>query len=106
MNSRADTLPKGSPLALIGFGLGGEPARSGGAQEMARPLVSAALLHAATPRLLELEGIGAVGASGSPIIDAEGDVIGMLYGGRDEGDRHILVAVPANALLAFMASIR
>jgi S1-C subfamily serine protease len=107
LNTRSDTLPAGSPLALIGFPLGGEPGASARPTgSVARPIVSAALIRTATPRTLELQGLGAAGGSGSPIMDAAGDVIGMLYGGRDEAGTQILVAVPAHALIAFLSSLR
>jgi S1-C subfamily serine protease len=106
MNTRADTLPQGAPLAVIGYPMGGALDLSTARNGVARPIISAGLLHVASQRALELEGVGTAGASGSPIMDSAGDVVGMLYGGRDEGGTHVLMAVPAYALLAFLAVIR
>lgn len=105
LNTRTDTLPTGAPLAMIGFPLGGEPGSPSAAQ-VARPLVSAGLMLESAPGALELQGVGAAGASGSPILDAAGDVVGMLYGGRLEGGKHILMAVPAQAIAPFLSRLR
>ena len=93
LNTRADTIPTGSPTAVIGFPLGGE--NSGSRRAAARPLLSAAIVRSLRPRF-ELEGYGAAGASGSPIIDRNGEVIGVLYGGyRDTASgTSIIMVVP------------
>ena len=74
-------LPAGAPVALIGFPLGGE-GEGEQVDGLARPLVSAATVAAIGARQIELRGYGASGASGSPIFDAEGRVIAILFAGR------------------------
>jgi hypothetical protein len=56
------------------------------------------------PDVLEVQGLGAAGASGSPILDASGTVVGVLYGGRVEHGVQVLSGVPARAAAAFLAS--
>jgi len=96
----SDSIVSGQPVAILGFPLGGaEDPDGGGAGEPPRPLLSAGVLDRVRPGILDIQGYGERGASGSPIFDADGDVVGVLYGGRvdDEGVRR-LVGVPADAL--------
>lgn len=103
-NPRADTLPAGAPVALIGFPLGGE---GGGEQRdgLARPLVTAATLAAVGERRIALRGYGASGASGSPIFDAEGRIIAVLYAGRGAAAGQELFAVPAAAAMRLIETL-
>ena len=106
-NSRLDTIPAGTPLALIGFPLGGEPERDAGAsRQVARPVVSAALLlDRDAAGSVEVQGLGAAGGSGSPILDGTGQVIAVLFGGRQSGGPQVLLGVPARAAASFLADI-
>jgi S1-C subfamily serine protease len=106
-NMRLDTMPAGSPIVLIGYPLGGEPERQAGATTgIARPVVSAALLLRVGARAVELQGLGAAGASGSPILDGTGEVVAVLFGGRpDGGGSPVLLGVPASAAAAFVSSL-
>ncbi|MGD8276372.1 MAG: trypsin-like peptidase domain-containing protein [Gemmatimonadota bacterium] len=103
-NERVDTLGPGTPVAWIGFPLGGTTApqdsRTG---RLARPLVSVGVITAVTPRSIEVQGYGAEGASGSPILDSAGRIVAVLYGGRREDGTQLLVAVPANAVVQLVA---
>lgn len=104
-DERPDTLSLGSPVALIGYPLGGEPERDPALyRRIARPVVSAGLVLRSMPDVLEVQGLGAAGASGSPILDASGTVVGVLYGGRVEHGVQVLSGVPARAAAAFLAS--
>jgi len=100
-NTRPDTLGTGIPVASLGFPLGGigEPGTA------ARPLVTVGVLGALRPDRIEVYGYGEVGASGSPIFDGAGEVVGILFGGRDEGSERILFAVNAVQAVRFLARI-
>lgn len=107
LNTRADTIAPGSPLALIGFPLGGEPERDPAlSTRIARPVVSAALVLRSTPAALEVEGFGADGASGSPMLDSNGEVIAVLFGGRTENGVQVLLGVPAHAAGELLNTVR
>jgi S1-C subfamily serine protease len=99
LNLRADTLAEGVPVALVGFPRGGEPVE--GAP------IRAAVSHGAFARVragrVEVFARSSVGASGSPLFDARGEVVGVLFGGTPGAARPVLYAVPASALAAFLA---
>jgi hypothetical protein len=90
-NDRADTMAVGSAVALVGFPLGGRPgAETAGSRR--RAVVSAGVLLERRPNELRIQGYGAQGASGSPVVDRDGRVIGLIYGA--ESGSSILLAVP------------
>jgi pSer/pThr/pTyr-binding forkhead associated (FHA) protein len=104
---RVDSAGPGTPVAIIGFPYGGEPdpdpLRS---RRVARPVVSAALVMRELNGELEIQGLGAAGASGSPILDRTGALVGILFGGRDDTGVQVLFAVPARAASAFLETLR
>jgi hypothetical protein len=67
--------------------------------------VSAGLVVRNDARAIEVQGLGAAGGSGSPIMDARGEVIAILYGGRTEAGVQLLLAVPAGAVATFVSRI-
>lgn len=104
-NLRADTLGAGAPVAWIGFPLGGQswPQDSRGPR-LARPIGSVGVITRLEPDVLEIQGFGARGASGSPIFDRNGNVIAVLIGGRRADGNDLLVAVPASAAARLLES--
>jgi S1-C subfamily serine protease len=106
LNLRPDTLGAGAPVALIGFPLGGADG-SEDRSRPARPLLSAGVISGVGDQLLEVRGFGAAGGSGSPIFDRNGQVTGILFGGRhDASGRQTLLAVPASAAAKLLAAVR
>ena len=104
LNLRLDTVPRGVAVAIIGFPLGGErPALRGSTATVARPVVTAGVIRETSADLLKVQGYGAAGASGSPIFDGNGSLLGVLYGGRNEGSGQLLYAVPAAAVERLLA---
>ena len=102
-NLRADTLPAGAPVALIGFPLGGE-GRAGGRARAAAGVGRDGRGHRRPPDRCR-RGYGASGASGSPIFDAEGRVIAILFAGRGAATGQALFAVPAAAAARLMETV-
>lgn len=105
LNLRPDTLAAGAPVALIGFPLGGANG-SDDRSRPARPLLSAGVISGVEDQLLEVRGFGAAGGSGSPLFDRNGQVAGILFGGRhDAAGRQTLLAVPASAAAKLLAAV-
>jgi S1-C subfamily serine protease len=104
-NLRADTLASEAPVALIGFPLGGAAPTFVGGKRVVRPLLGAGILVGEHADTLQLQGYGAAGASGTPVFDASGDVVGVLFGGRKDGAIQTLYAVPAPAAARLVAGL-
>jgi len=92
-NHRLDTLAMGSPVAIVGFPHGGRPGTDApGARR--RAVVSAGVLLGSSDVEIRIQGYGAEGASGSPVVDRDGQVIGLVYGATLEDGGEVLLAVP------------
>jgi S1-C subfamily serine protease len=100
-NLRPDTLGAGAPVAVLGFPLGGSSASS-----VASPLVSSGVLIFLSADRIEMQGYGAAGASGSPIVDASGRVVAILYGGRSGAEGVVVLGVPGVMADRFLAGVR
>lgn len=105
LNLRPDTLRSGTPVAMLGFPHGGAPGEADQTVGFARPLVSAGVIQEVTGGHVQVQGYGAVGASGSPILDENGEVVAIVFGGRAEADGHSVFGVPAPAAERLLASL-
>ncbi|MGD2120815.1 MAG: trypsin-like peptidase domain-containing protein, partial [Gemmatimonadota bacterium] len=94
LHQRPDTISPGQSVAVIGFPLGGANPTQEGRGGIARPTVTAGVLEFVSDTLLSIYGYGAEGASGSPVFDGAGEVIGVVFGGRQGEGGHVLDAVP------------
>lgn len=94
-NPRSDTLQPGDPVATIGFPLGTDlPMTERDGRFMARTTFGAGIITKVLPNLLQIDGYGAQGASGSPVFDRTGRVVGVLYGGQVGTGGRVIYAVP------------
>jgi S1-C subfamily serine protease len=105
LNLRADTLAADAPVAMIGYPLGGDAPAPGAASGFARPLLSVGVLRSFDPGRVEVRGYGATGASGSPILDAAGQVVGVVFGGWSEAEEGTVLGVPAAAIARLVARL-
>lgn len=106
-NSRPDTVQQGDPVVAIGFPLGVELPMSGsGSEAVARTTLTAGIVSKALPDLIQVDGYGAQGSSGSPIFDRNGEVIAVLYGGQAGTGGRIVFAAPATYVTRFLRSIK
>jgi S1-C subfamily serine protease len=85
----------GEPAAVLGFPLGLD---LDGGRDWSSLGVAATLtlgtVSRLTPNLIQLDSYSAQGASGSPIFDRRGSVIGVLYGGQSGSNGRIIYGVP------------
>lgn len=95
----------GAPVALIGYPLGtGTAGMSGANIDSLVPSSTQTLgsVSKTLPDILQLDIFAAQGSSGSPVFNAEGFVVGVLYGSPTESNGRIIYAVPAAKLIAQM----
>lgn len=94
----------GDPVAIIGFPLGVElPSDRSRAGAVARTSLTAGTVSKVLADLIQVDGYGAEGSSGSPIFDREGNVVAVLYGGQPGTSGRIVFGVPAKYVAALAA---
>jgi len=105
---RFDATPEvGDPIALIGYPLGMDAPMGGTARA---PLVRTTLAPGTIAKilpdsLLQLDAYSATGASGSPILDRDGRVIGVEFGGLREADGRVVLGLPIKRAAALFVSV-
>lgn len=97
-------IARGDPVAIIGYPLGEDLPMEhfGGTGVIADPTLTVGTISKALPNVLQVDGYGAPGSSGSPIFDRSGRVAAVLYGGNRESQGRIIYAVPAAAVIAYL----
>ncbi|HVH67780.1 MAG TPA: FHA domain-containing protein [Gemmatimonadales bacterium] len=98
----AGALARGDPVAIIGYPLGEDlpMQRLGQSGVIADPTLTVGTISKALPTVVQVDGYGAPGSSGSPIFDRSGRVAAVLYGGNRESNGKIIFAVPASLVVA------
>lgn len=93
----------GQPVAILGFPLGLDLPMGG---DWTTVGVSATMMMGTmtrvVPDLLQMDGYGAQGSSGSPILDQNGAVVGVVYGGEPESGGRIVYGIPIGASLQLL----
>lgn len=103
---RARDLERGDPVAILGFPLGLDlPMEGSGMNMVAAPTLSVGTASKVITDLVQIDGYGAPGSSGSPIFNRDGHVVAVLYGGQAESGGRIIFSVPATTLLGYLASL-
>ena len=100
------TVEVGDPVALIGYPLGMDAPMGGTARA---PIVRTTLAPGTVAKilpdsLLQLDAYSATGASGSPILDREGRVIGVEFGGLRESGGRVVLGLPIKRASALFVS--
>lgn len=97
----AQRVEVGSPVAIIGYPFGTEtPMEGSGTRITARSTLGVGTVSKLLDDVLQIDAYAGEGSSGSPLFDARGDVIGVIYGGARESAGRIVYAVPGEKLLA------
>lgn len=107
VNTRPDTLQQGDPVAIIGFPMGTDLAMDMSARNrtIARTTFSAGSVSKILADNIQVDGYSAVGGSGSPVFDRNGEVIGVLYGSPDGTGGRIIYSVPSNHVISLLAAV-
>src|SRR5947207_15663063 len=100
-------LARGDPVAIIGYPLGEDlpMERIGESGVVADPTLTVGTVSKALANVVQVDGFGAPGSSGSPIFDRSGRVAAVLYGGNRESQGKIIYAVPASQIVAFLTQL-
>ena len=103
----ARALARGDPVAIIGYPLGEDlpMEHAGESGVIADPTLTVGTVSKALANLVQVDGYGAPGSSGSPIFDRTGRVAAVLYGGNRESQGKIIYAVPASAIIAYLKQL-
>lgn len=98
--SRTPDVRVGVPAAIIGYPLGNSTAGMEGdiSNLQAVSTLGVATVSKVLDNVIQFDAFAAEGSSGSPIFDARGYVIAVLYGGAAESGGRIIYAVPARKL--------
>ena len=84
----------GSPVTSIGMTVEGTPART---------TTTAGMVGRLRPDTLQVHAYAGTGSNGSPVFDARGEVVGVVFSSAPESRGRILYAVPWERLKAFVA---
>ncbi len=99
-------IERGDPVAIIGYPLGFDlPMEAQGQRPIAEPTLTVGTVSKALTAVVQVDGYGAPGSSGSPIFDRDGKVIAVLYGGERESQGKIIFAVPAYLVVDYLKAI-
>jgi S1-C subfamily serine protease len=107
LNARPDTLRKGDPVAIIGFPLGTDlpMSMSDRNRTIAKTTFLAGTVSKIVDDLIQIDGWGAEGESGSPIFDANGEVIAILFGGQAGSGGRVVYSVPSTYAIELLNSV-
>lgn len=92
------TLPPGAPIAVLGF-----PGGGGESDIKTATLVTGSVIETVTDSLLRLDSYSGVGASGSPILDRNGRVVGILFGGERASGGRTVLGLPIRRALSLIS---
>jgi S1-C subfamily serine protease len=96
----------GDPVAILGFPFGLDFPFGGDWRRLGVSVSSfAGSLSGMNRTRLEVNGFGATGSSGSPLFNAAGEVVGVLFGGDPRSAEGTVYATPAAILEALLATL-
>jgi len=89
----------GSPVVTIGFPHALDTPMDG---NRVRTSLTAGTVSKLLPDLVQVDAYASHGSSGSPIFDAHGWVIGVIYGGAPQSEGRLTYAVPSDRLVGMV----
>jgi S1-C subfamily serine protease len=90
----------GSPVVTIGFPHALDVPMDG---NVVKTSLTAGTVSKLLPNVVQVDAYASHGSSGSPIFDANGWVIGIVYGGDPQSEGRITYAVPSSRLVSLLA---
>ena len=94
---------RGDPVAILGYPLGFDlPMDRIANSPIAEPSLTAGTVSRTISHVLQVDGYGAPGSSGSPVFNRAGRVVGVLYGGEKASQGRLIYAVPVARLRALL----
>jgi S1-C subfamily serine protease len=94
---------EGMSLVTIGYPLGIDlPFEGEGNDAVAKSTLNSATVSKKTSSVLQMDSYATHGSSGSPVFNARGHVVGLIYGGAREAGGRIVYAVPAEKIAEFL----
>ncbi|MGH7700855.1 MAG: S1 family peptidase, partial [Gemmatimonadales bacterium] len=98
---------RGDPVAILGYPLGFDlPMERRGDTPVADPTLTVGTVSKVLSHVVQLDGYGAPGSSGSPVFNRDGRVVGVLYGGERESRGKIIYAVPSQQIVELLRTLR
>jgi uncharacterized membrane protein len=95
----------GAPIASIGYPHAVEtPMEGQGLHITARTSTTTGTVSKRLDDVLQIDSYAGKGSSGSPVFDAHGNVVGVVYGGAAGSSGRIVYAVPAQRLARFLGA--
>jgi S1-C subfamily serine protease len=99
-------LARGDPVAVLGYPLGFDlPMSRVGTAPVAEPTLTIGTVSKTLDDVLQLDGYGAPGSSGSPVFDGAGRVVGMVFGGERAAQGKIGYALPAAVIARYLRQL-
>jgi S1-C subfamily serine protease len=99
--------PVGSSIATIGFPLGSDlPMGGAGLENVARTSLTVGTISKSVSGVLQIDAFASHGSSGSPVFDAHGHVIGVVWGGAKDAPGRIVFAVPADQIRELLTGVK
>ena len=93
-------LRAGSPVVTIGFPHALDVPMDG---NVVKTSLTAGTVSKLLPSVVQIDAYASHGSSGSPIFDANGWVVGVVYGGDPQSEGRITYAVPSSRLVSLLA---
>jgi S1-C subfamily serine protease len=98
---------RGDVVAIIGYPLGFDlPMDRVARTPVAEPTLTAGTVSKVLERVLQVDGYGAPGSSGSPIFDRSGRVVGVLFGGEKATQGRLIYGVPIGRVRQLLREVR